>query len=653
MAVALPTTPEVANPQAQGYGASLDNLLLRLAMVESQPIRISTADTQPDRVSTEQNPEDITETFGRVFSRSDFSGGEGLAFMHGLRGDRDLDTRRFWDSSNIDVSAPRAGEIATIRLLRSTSQVYSDTHGNPVAVKLPSGNLLYINGSTLWNVTDPLGSPSRVSEDPHTGTQTVLGLAVLGTEAYAACGTDGIGKRSAGGTWSDMASAPSGVNNLWAVKQRIIADVGGQLQEINLSTGAGTNLGTALPPGESWNVLIEAGPVILGGASDGNIYAFHEQSGTLSQVSQLRLSNVDVPVSMAYASGVLMIGTAAATLAGGAIGRLWRAAVSDSRTDYVPVDIQLLRTWDDDDTADLSPGPMASTRESIYTSSIVGTEVHLWRYQLSTAGLSRSLEFASAKPIRSIVPYGDRMAVTIDTAGLWQQDTTYATSGYLVMPFADFFTVEPKRWVGMRAFYGNVTSLRPLAVSYATDPDALLQPTSPLWTPLATYWSNANSGVEVDMPLVPPSRWLGLKLVFSSDGNDTPEVQSVSARGYPTTDDVVVELPVNVSDRIERPNRRPITVPNWGHRMYAELVTRQGDNVRLELFSPSIIVDGVIEKVEVPVVAVLERGAPTLVSLVTVRGKLDSILSGGGVLVSPGSGSLGIGTLGVGAMGGL
>ena len=650
MAVALPTTEIVSNPQAQGYGARIDNLLLRLALVDGQPLRIQTAETQPDRIQTEQNPEDIVETYGRVFSRSDFSGGEGLAFMHRLGGDKDLDARRYWDSKNIDVTRPRSGEVASIRLLSSTSQVYTGSGTTPYAAKLPSGNLLYAEGSTVWNVTDPLGAESRVSEDPHTGTANLTGLVTLGDEAYASS-ADGIGKRSSGGTWSNLASAPADVLGLWAVKSRIIADVAGQLEEINLTTGATTNLGTALPTGETWNEVIDAGPVLLAAASDGRIVAFHEDTGTLTQVSETRLSNVDVPVSLAYSSGVVLVGTASATVAGGVIGRLWRAAVSDARSDFVLTDIQLLRTWDADDTNDYTPGKMASTRESIYTSVQMGTTVELWRYQLVSAGLNRSFEIASANPTRTIVAYGDRLAITVDNDGLWQQDTTFATSGYIVLPFADFFTAQTKRWIGMRAFFGNVTGSQGIGVEYATDPDALLNPAGPLWYPLTEFWSPDNSGVEVEIPDT-SSRWLGFKVTFTSTGTGSPELQSLAGRGYPTTDDVVVEVPVSVSDRVERPNRRPLRVPGWGERMYSELLSRQGETVQLETYNPALTIDGVIERVQVPVVGILERGSPTLVSVVSIRGKLLTVIQGGGAVVS-GPGVMGIGMMGVPTMGGI
>ena len=63
---------------------------------------ISTAEFPGQEVNLKQNPEDITTNIGQIFSRSDFSGGQGLDSAH-RRNNKENDVSRFFDSKGVDL----------------------------------------------------------------------------------------------------------------------------------------------------------------------------------------------------------------------------------------------------------------------------------------------------------------------------------------------------------------------------------------------------------------------------------------------------------------------------------------------------------------------------------------------------------------------
>ena len=82
----------------------------------------------------------------------------------------------------------------------------------------------------------------------------------------------------------------------------------------------------------------------------------------------------------------------------------------------------------------------------------------------------------------------------------------------------------------------------------------------------------------------------------------TPKVKSVQFRALARPELVVAQIPINISDRVERPGRKPLRVKGLGNTLYNSLRSKEGDSVTLEIFEPSEIIKGVIvEQISYPI----------------------------------------------------
>lgn len=637
----LPTTATVPFPRQLGYEARLDDFLLRLARSPERPLSIAAAPKQANRIQTEQNAEDFLPEYGDVFSRNDFTGGQGLDFAHTDSAD-EIDRRRFFDSVGIDIGVDEPGVIEGARLLNDTESLWTTTATNLHMTSFASGHLFFAEGSAVWSVSSPgIPSPSRSTEDPHTGTQDVEGVAALGDEVYAAVGTDGIGKRSSGGTWADLASATN-CFGVWAVKSRIIADSGGGLiQTIDLTTGAPTILIT-MDTNVRINDVVDAGAAILIVTDDGTIYSLTDESGTLTLQSQAELSEGDIVTSIAYSAGVVIL-----TSDAGGVGRIWRASLGDANRGFQVSEVQLLK--------ELAFVPKASTvhRDRIYLACQESTtEVVLWRYQIKSAGLARDLSFpisSSNSPI-AVVSTADRLFVSVDGEDIFRDDTTkFVGSSYLISPLADFFSPNSKAWIGVTIEAQNIGNGNNIVVKVSTDPDALFDPLHASWEFIANLSSQTQISDEIILTNT-EGRYATVMVELSPGGtqDETPILNSFALRAYSDSEDVILRIPVNVSDQIERPNRRPLRVRNWGHQVFTALLGFDGQFIEFELYRPPLVVRGVVESIDNPVIARSVRGSATTYALMQIRGKIvgSGSQAGNGPFAVE---LLGINRLGVGA----
>lgn len=637
----LPTKATVDRPRAKGYDGFINDYYFRLLITNSTALNRQTAAPAADQFNTEVNPEDIGESFGKTYSRLDFTGGEGLDLAH-RRDMTERDLARYWDSRNVEIRK-QPGSVQEIMLLRGTEQVDADTYTSIRLVKV-GGTVFYASSKDVLNTADPMAaSPTVNNEDPHDGEgdQDVLDLAALGNEVYAAITTNGIHKRTWAGVWShwsDLAAL-----RVWGVKGRVLASTGTALYEA--AAGAGSTLLATLPPGQTWNDVIDAGAAILAAASDGYIYAFADESTVLTLKAQTLIEG-ETPQTLGEGQGVVFYTTTQSVAAGGKIARWWRGVLSES---FTVVSGQVIKQWGlGAETVNHDPSPMFATRDSIYVGLVEdATETHLWRYDFLTTAVSRNLIFTGVGKPMGLTMENERLIVTLSGLGLYREASTYASEGWLIGPAADFYTARDKQWVGARMWVRQISSDEKAVLLYTIDPEDLEAPASTGWVEVIEL-ANGEGGDERSMPEV-ESRWLAAKIVLTPNTGATvsPRVRGFAFRAYPGHDDVVVDLPIHVGDAMERPNRRRVRVRDRGEQWWAVLRTLEGKPAVVELFRPPERIRGIVESVGLPITMRSERGSATLVSIVKVRGYKETVTSG-----AAGAEVLGVGALGVELLGG-
>ena len=122
------------------------------------------------------------------------------------------------------------------------------------------------------------------------------------------------------------------------------------------------------------------------------------------------------------------------------------------------------------------------------------------------------------------------------------------------------------------------------------------------------------------------SRYASAKLVITTgDGNSSPTVQSISLRALARPELVVIQIPVNISDRVERPFRKPIVVKNLGETVYQSLKDKEGTPVTLEVYDPAEVIRGVVESVRYPIQSNPNVGSVTHYAIITIRGTRQEV----------------------------
>src|SRR6056300_825815 len=116
------TTINISNPQRYGYDVRIDDILLRTAVGPGREMQIQSSDVQEGQVNVKQNAEDFTSNLGRIYSRNNFTGGQGLDTAHRANGTPN-DPNRFWDSKGVDVFHGDDETSYHIHLLHNTADV--------------------------------------------------------------------------------------------------------------------------------------------------------------------------------------------------------------------------------------------------------------------------------------------------------------------------------------------------------------------------------------------------------------------------------------------------------------------------------------------------------------------------------------------------
>ena len=633
----LPSPSNTSQPEAQGFEANLDDLFLRFAVGPGRQMNINTAPLQAQAIQTSETPEDFQQEFGQIYSRTDFSGGEGLDKAHRRNG-TERDFSRYWDSKGVDVFHGDEDTGYNAHLLYDVEQkTLTLTDTNNYIAQTTNGYLYITDDNDVYQSTDngdTWGSPMS-----STGiTYKIQGITSFGDDLFLVSGDGGTNKElffydQSADTWTNQslgASFTGYFTGIWFSKGTLFvsgkSDTAEYLWESSPFTQnfsgdfQTTNALTQTEPTHEFTDVIDAGAVVLAGNTDGNIYSLKLDGGSWSLKGQTKLSFEEIH-SLAATEGLVFIGTKGSQ---SQTGRFYSAEVTVADNLYVLANRQLIKQWDNG--IDLTPHSMFVTRDSVYMGiHESATTTYLWRYFLPTAGIARDIGVTHASNTTSLVKGITQAGTTVPKfvfvssgQGVYKELDTYVSTGYIVTALADFYTSEKKQWVGAK-LNTNGVSAGTVELATSTIPTDIDNIDSPTWQTQITIASGVGGDEEV-LELV-DGRWITAKLtITTNDTSQSPELLSFAIRGFQLVNDLVVDMPINISDQIERPFRKALRINGQGELIYQALRNKEGKNVQLEIFRPDTLLRGIIENVSSPIEEISPRGSVTQYCIVRFRG---------------------------------
>lgn len=638
MVTKLPLRGEINRAKAWGYQARLNDLYVRLVDV-GENFLIQTEDVDERSFRVIENPEDVSQASGLLFSRSDFSGGEGLPFAHTAQ-NNDQSRSRFWDSLHIEITESERGDVPNVKLLRKMVPTFVSSSSSPkIAVtKGTASSIAYVtDGNSVRRSVDLF---AWTTETPSPG-NPVVDLNATGSRLVAAISGAGVYERTFG-LWSQVSNLVD-AQRAWMVKDRVISSNGSQLRVSNSPTSHVTILN--LGGGESWTDVVDGGEYIIASSSGGTIYFFAvDDDADIIPVGQYSHPNGTV-TALTVVFSTLFFTTATPDGSGlnSTVGRLWRGTLVGQPT---LADIAIIREWGRTDNRDATPYAMTSTGESVITAILEPGGAFTWKYNLTDTARYRHMDSGqSAYPIVSVgESLGRVLFVDANQQVYVESPSEYEESGYIIGPAGDLFTAEDKVWVEARL---GVLSFNQGSVSlYAsTDPEDLLDPGSRGWN-LIMNRSSELSPESASTPNLRARYIIGKMEINRGTEALTPEAAFFSFRAYLSNPDLVIQLPVMVSDRVERKGVRRHRAFGLGDRIYSKLAEMENGYVELELLRNNEIFRGRLRQVSHVMRVTDKRGRPQIVSVVQFRGRRVNVNQS--TLDSQG---LGIGMLGVQDMG--
>jgi len=620
------TQAEVQNPQRKGYDFRIDNQLYRAAIgpTQDRQMTIQSSDVQEQGVNVKQNPEDFTSNLGRVFSRNDFSGGSNLDKAHKANGTL-KDTTRYWDSEGIDVFNTDLSKSYDISLLQSTSNIrtFSNAANDDNYLAIVGTDIYVSDEAVLYKSTDGGDNFSTVTTGI-TGGYTIKGIAAHGTGLYIVTSNGSASQIILYNGSSPTTKLTAAIyDGIWSVKGHLVVSIATALHDYDGATTVASAMLT-LPTGETWTDIADVGAVMLATATDGRIYSIKDVAGTLTAKGQTEISG-EIPTCVAEAQGIIFYGTRVDQTGAKKIGRLYKAEIKVSDDLYVLANNQLIKEWDID-SIDAAPREIFVTRDSVYTGvKESASQSFLWRYYLPTAGIARYHKLGAGNLVQGINKVDDNFIATVNGSGLYRETGNFEEEGYLITSPADFFTAESKQYVGLEIETDVITSSNSVEVYLSNKLEAINDSNDSSWS-LELEQRSGSGGTEVQLNRV--ARYVTAKIVLKSvTSGVSPKLHSIQIRALARPELVVVQIPVNISDRVERPFRKPIRIKNLGETIYQSLKQKEGTAVTLEIYDPSEIIVGVVEKITYPIISNPNIGSVTQYAILTVRGTRQTTFS--------------------------
>jgi len=619
----LTTQAEVTNPKRKGYDFRIDNQLYRAAISGDRQMTIQSSDIQEQGVNVKQNPEDFTSNLGRIFSRNNFSGGSNLDTAHRANG-TPQDVTRFWDSECVDVFTSDLGKGYNVQLLHTTEskQALSSAVSHMAVV----GTRVYVSDDeTLYKSDDGGSTWSTVTEGLTAGYQ-IKGLAAHGDLLYITANNGSAGEietLTSGGTSTQKLSAAV-YDKIFSVKGQFLVTIGNAIHAYDGATTVGSAIIT-LPSGQTFTDVADVGAVVLATATDGRIYSIKDIAGTFTAKGQTEISG-EQPTCIVESQGIIFYGTKDVQITGSkVIGRLYRAALTVADDLYVLANNQLIKEWDVDGI-DNSPSTLFTTRDSVYTGiKESGSTSFLWRYYLPTGGIARYYKAGVGGAIHNISIVDEKFLFTVSASGIFKQTVDFEEEGFLIAPPADFFTAENKQYVEATVEVEELIEGESVELHLSNKYESINNSTDASWD----LESNVLSGTgEEPVQLSRVGRYIAVKIVLKSSTKETsPKFKAFQVRALARPELVVIQIPVNISDRVERPYRKPVKVKNLGETIYQSLKDKEGTAVTLEVYDPAEIIRGVVENITYPIINNPNIGSVTQYAILTVRGTRQQTFS--------------------------
>lgn len=634
----VPTTNIINNPKRYGYDVRVDTLLLRSAVGPNREMQIQSSDVQEGQVNVKQNAEDFTSNLGRIYSRNNFSGGQGLDTAH-RQNNTPKDVTRFWDSKGVDVFHSDDETSYHTHLLHTTADKNINFSGSNNYLAQTTNDDIYVTDeTTIYKSTDDGENFSAVTTGL-TINYNFTGAAAVGDHLYftTANGTSNselIKYDGSADTWSELShdqTSNGGLTGVWFAKgQLFISGDDGQVEmlwavspfEKTWNTQDLEKADAILTFEDSHHVsqIVDAGAVVLAASTNGDIYSIKDVAGTMTLKGQTNIPFEEVH-SIGAAEGIVFFGTKEKTKQ---VGRFYRADLTVADDLYVLANRQLIKEWVITGV-DTTPKHMFVSRDSVYCGvKESGSESYLWRYYLPTAGFARDLEMGASGFITGITQADGHFVIVVAGADLFKETDTYESTGYLITSAADFFTAESKQFVGAEVSTFPMPDNTDVELRFSTNFQDLDTPNSTNYN-LALKQTEGSGDSEKQIS--PVARYIIGKIILnSSDGINTPKVKSIQFRALARPELVVAQIPINISDRVERPGRKPVKVKGLGDALYNELRQLEGDAVTLEIFDPDEIIRGVVERISYPIQTNSERGSVTQYAVLTIRGTRQPVV---------------------------